>query len=241
MQALELLGLSEGHLVPLHPDNPHSPLIHPGAREPLLALQQAAREAGFELWLASSFRSFGRQLAIWNDKAEGRRPVFDDLGNPVDMAALSPEARVHAILRFSALPGSSRHHWGTDVDVYDRAAVPAGYHVQLTPQESAGMFGPLHRWLDARMAAGNSFGFHRCYGVDRGGVAAEPWHLSHAPLSRGFESQLTPALLAEALRAQPLALAEVVLPALDELFERYVRVPADWAPSAGLAAPRLRQ
>ena len=38
-------------------------------------------------------------------------------------------------MRWSAIPGSSRHHWGTDLDVYDAAAVTPDYQVQLTPQE----------------------------------------------------------------------------------------------------------
>ena len=35
-------------------------------------------------------------------------------------------ARIDAILCWSALPGGSRHHWGTDCDVIDAAALPAG-------------------------------------------------------------------------------------------------------------------
>ncbi len=43
------------------------------------------------------------------------------------MLASSAEAeRVAAILVWSALPGASRHHWGTDCDVIDAAALPPG-------------------------------------------------------------------------------------------------------------------
>ncbi|MFN2168980.1 MAG: M15 family metallopeptidase, partial [Anaerolineae bacterium] len=131
--------------------------------------------AGFELAIASSFRSFERQRAIWNAKACGARPVHDDVGCAIDMARLDPAQQLRAILRFSALPGASRHHWGTDLDVYDAAAVAPGYQLRLSPEEVAdeGVFGPLHRWLDGRMAAGRSHGFYRPYGVDRGGVAGD--------------------------------------------------------------------
>ena len=48
------------------------------------------------------------------------------------------------------LPGASRHHWGHDVDIYDAAAMPEGYQIQLTPEEveGAGIFAPMHDWLD---------------------------------------------------------------------------------------------
>ena len=45
-----------------------------------LAFDQLAREAaksGINLMLASGFRSFERQLLIWNAKANGERPVLD--------------------------------------------------------------------------------------------------------------------------------------------------------------------
>ena len=105
------------------------------------------------------------------------------------MASLSAEQQLHAILRFSAIPGTSRHHWGTDLDVFDAAALPQDYQLQLSPQEVApgGMFDPLHCWLDQRMAAGEVHGFFRPYGQDRGGVAPERWHLSYAPMAAGCE------------------------------------------------------
>ena len=88
------------------------------------ALRGKAARKGFDLQVASGFRSFDRQLTIWNGKARGERPVHDDEGLPVNLDRLSPVERVTAILRFSALPGASRHHWGTDVDVFDAAALP---------------------------------------------------------------------------------------------------------------------
>ncbi len=196
------------------------------------ALRADAAQAGFDLAIASSYRSFSRQLAIWNAKAAGARPVHDDSGAPVDVAALSPADTLHAILRFSALPGTSRHHWGTDLDVYDAAAVPEDYAVQLSPGEVApgGVFDPLHTWLDARMAAGDSHGFYRPYGVDRGGVAPERWHLSYAPLSVDCAALSDAAVLRAAWDAarEALALRAEVEVRLPELLARYVAVPEDW-------------
>ena len=95
-------------------------MLHRQIIEPLHLLQEAATVAGFNLTVASAYRSFERQLSIWNAKAEGRRVVLDSAGLPVDMMALDPWQQVQAILRWSALPGASRHHWGTDLDIYDK-------------------------------------------------------------------------------------------------------------------------
>lgn len=230
LSAPQWLGRQQDHLVRLHEDNPASPLVHPSVRAPLLALQADAEAAGFSLWIASAFRSFDRQLAIWNEKASGQRPVLDDAGQVIDMAALDDRARLHAILRFSALPGTSRHHWGTDVDVYDRAAVPVGYHVQLSQEESRTLFGTFHRWLDERIATGAAHGFFRCYAEDRGGVAPEPWHLSHAPTASACDAGVSLAVLREALSAAPLLLKQAVLDELDALAARYVAVPPECYP-----------
>ena len=200
------------------------------------ALQADAADAGFRLAIASAYRSFERQCTIFNAKAQGQRPVHDDAGNALDLAALPPEQALGAILRFSALPGTSRHHWGTDLDVYDAAAVPDDYVVQLTPAEVSpgGPFDDLHCWLDERMAAGDSHGFYRPYAQDRGGVAPERWHLSHAASAQTFEQALTPDLLREAWRQElggdGLALQGLIEECLDQLFARYVTVGEGWCP-----------
>jgi LAS superfamily LD-carboxypeptidase LdcB len=156
-----------------------------------------AAAAGFELRIASAWRSYERQLAIFNGKASGERPLSDDCGRPLRAPGMSRRACIEAILRFSALPGASRHHWGTDLDVYDAGALAAGETLQLSPQEVApgGVFDPLHCWLDQRIAAGRSYGFYRPYDRDRGGVAPERWHLSHAPLAGALTDRISVALL----------------------------------------------
>ncbi len=215
----QLTGRDPSHLLEL----PGGHRLVPEAAAAFARLQADARAAGFELAIASSYRDFDRQLAIFNGKARGERAVHDDAGAPVDLAALPAEQRLFAILRFSALPGTSRHHWGTDLDVFDAAAVPEGYRVQLTPQEvyPPGPFAPLHEWLDARMAAGESHGFFRPYEQDRGGIAPERWHLSYAPLARLCEGRLTPALLCECW-GDELEWRDLVEASLPDLLDRYV-------------------
>src|SRR5262245_23092486 len=123
--------------------------LHTDAAEPVRALREAAAKDGIDLAIASSFRDFERQLGIWNAKFRGEKPLFDRQGRPLETAKLDERARVDAILLWSALPGASRHHWGTDFDVFDRSAIEPGYRVQLTVQEFTGdgPFVALNDWL----------------------------------------------------------------------------------------------
>lgn len=122
-----LTGRSAAHLAPLSGNH----RLQPAAVAAFLAMQQAARSAGFDLQPASTFRDFDRQLAIWNGKFCGERPVLDKDSKPIDVATLSVAERCEAILRWSALPGASRHHWGSDLDVYDPSLLPEGQKLQL--------------------------------------------------------------------------------------------------------------
>ncbi len=198
--------------------------VHREVVGPLLALQRDARSEGFDLRILSGFRGFERQLSIWNRKATGQLAVLDSHGVPLDIATLSERDLVFAILRWSALPGASRHHWGTDLDVYDQAAKPAEYEIQLVPEEvdAGGMFAPLHEWLDGRIADDTAYGFFRPYDRDRGGVAPERWHLSHAPVAGACERRLTRGLLKGVLERADLRLQHVVLEHLDEIYQRFV-------------------
>lgn len=227
-QPAQLTGVDESHLVTL----PGGHRLQAPVGEAFAALRRDAAAAGFDLAIASSFRSFERQLAIWNGKACGERPVYDDNDQPVALADLSLRETLHAILRYSAIPGTSRHHWGTDLDVYDAAAVSADYRVQLSAAEvsAGGPFDALHCWLDRRMADGASHGFYRPYREDLGGVAPERWHLSYAPLSRHWERAVNAEMLVACWDGNRVALqlrqeVEKILP---DLLRRYVQVPGNW-------------
>ncbi len=198
--------------------------VHRDIALPWRNLQASAARAGFTLTAASAYRDYDRQLQIWNDKASGLRPVFDDDGHPVPMAQLDDTARLFAILRFSALPGASRHHWGTDLDVYDRAAVDSDYAVQLTATEveHPGPFAPLHDWLDQQIANACSEGFYRPY-CGQNALAAERWHLSHRPTAGAFASALDAKRLFEHYQqAEGLALRESVLDNFDLIYRDYI-------------------
>ncbi len=212
-----LTGQTEAHLVPL-PDSKF--LVHHEVAAPFERLRAKAFRAGFELEAVSTFRGFDAQMRIWNQKATGQRALLDAQGHPLDFGRLTPKQIVFAILQWSALPGASRHHWGTDLDVIDRLSVPPRYQVQLIPAEvdPGGMFSNLHDWLDRHMA---EEGFYRPYQTDLGGVKPERWHLSHAPTAQRLFEQHSAAHLRGVLAASGLELKEVVLAELPEIFDRF--------------------
>ena len=213
----QLLGLEQGHLLPKPWPECVTVPMHPEAAQAFTKLCVAARRDGFELRAISGFRSFAHQQRIWDAKASGSRTVFDEQGRALDISGIEDAAKVRAILRWSALPGASRHHWGSDVDVYDAAAVPAGYSVQLSASEARETFGELHRWFDQQQSQGQSYGFYRPYD-GRGGIAAELWHWSYAPVAGPFSRSLTEAALRDCIHSSNIRLRATVLEMLGEIY-----------------------
>jgi len=218
MNELELTGRARTHIVAL--EQPRC-AMHYGAVTSFLAMRDGAAAAGIDLVAASGFRDFDRQLAIWNGKWRGERPLLDRAGCPVDAATLDEAGRIDAILCWSALPGGSRHHWGTDVDVIDAAALPPDYRVKLVPEEYApgGVFERLSWWLDANMAR---FGFYRPYSTGQGGAGAEPWHLSYWPVAAEALEALTLPVLRRAVAGSGILGRESVLERLPEIYTRFI-------------------
>jgi LAS superfamily LD-carboxypeptidase LdcB len=196
-------------------------VLHIRAAEALIAMRDEARGAGIDLDLVSGFRDFNHQASIWSGKFNGSRPLLDARGMEINHADLYESALIDAILIWSALPGASRHHWGSEIDVIDTAALSAGARPQLTFAEFAagGRFERLNGWLDSNM---RRFGFFRPYSTFRGGVRPEPWHLSYAEVSVPALEALSLDVLREALEGADLPGRETVLARLPELYQRYV-------------------
>jgi LAS superfamily LD-carboxypeptidase LdcB len=215
---LELTGRTRSHVVELQ--EPRCTLHH-GVVGPFLDLRAAAARTGIDLVPVSSFRDFQRQQQIWNGKCRGERELLDRSGARIDPATLAEDSLVTAILQWSALPGASRHHWGTDMDVIDAAALPPGSVARLEPAEYApgAIFGHLDHWLREHAA---KYGFYRPYTTDRGGVQPEPWHLSYAPLAQQAMAAFSIDLLLETLQAEGIDALHAVRSRLPEIVERYV-------------------
>jgi LAS superfamily LD-carboxypeptidase LdcB len=218
MNELELTGRARTHVVEL--DDPRC-VLHIEAVTSFLAMRDAAAAVGIDLAAASGFRDFDRQVLLWNRKWRGERPLLDRSGQPIDPATLDDARKVDAILCWSAIPGGSRHHWGTDVDVIDAAALPPGYQVQLVPAEYAedGVFGRLGAWLGANMAR---FGFHRPYSSPGCGAGVEPWHLSYWPVSSAALEAFTLPVLRAAVASSDMLGKAQVLERLPEIYTRFV-------------------
>ena len=148
LTADQILGLDDAHLIAVaeHRLDAHTAYAFEN-------LQQAASQAGFNLQIASSYRNFDRQLWIWNQKATGKRPVLDIHSQPIDIHQFTEQQLVFEILNWSTPPGTSRHHWGTDLDIFDAdqiaiddlRLVPAEYH-------EGGPCHALYTWLQAHAA-----------------------------------------------------------------------------------------
>ncbi len=232
----ELFGCTQAHLSPVA--GQQGVFMHKAVEAPLMQLAKAASDAGFDLRIASGFRSFERQRLIWNEKCVGLRTIFDRNGKPLVHASLSVLEKIEAILHWSALPGASRHHWGSECDIYDAAAMPADYRLQLHPSEylSGGLFHPMMQWLEEYLKTPDGSGFYRPYFSSKTqsvlsesatyGVAQEPWHLSYRPVADGYASRLSCSSLKEYLQQlssdHRIEDQEVVINHLESIFERYI-------------------
>ena len=218
MNALELTGRARTHVIEL--DAPRCTL-HYEAVAAFLGMRDAARAEGIDLQAISSFRDFDRQLLLWNRKWRGNGRSTIAAARCSTWPTLSEPQRVDAILAWSAIPGGSRHHWGSDIDVIDAAAMPAGYQVELVPAEYApgGVFSRLTGWLDRNMGR---FGYFRPYGSNRGGAGIEPWHLSYAPVARDAVEALSLSVLRAAIADGDMLGKEYVLERLPEIYTRFI-------------------
>lgn len=214
----ELTGCTEQHLF----RRQDGFLVHPQLQDAFETMCQAAQQEGITIKIVSAFRSFERQALIWQNKLSGKRPVFDIHGGTVDIETLTGAAKLAAVLLYSALPGASRHHWGTDLDIYDAAAIDESYQVQLSTEEYSanGPFARLVAWLDEHA---HRYGFFMPYQAYQGGVAAEPWHISYQPLSSQYLAKINVQIIRQCLLKHPVAEQTLVLDNLQWIVQQFVQ------------------
>lgn len=195
--------------------------IHNAMLKDWQALTKAANKAGFNLAIASGFRSFDRQLSIWNRKFTGELPVKSLENERIDLTNLPTAQQIKAVMTFSALPAASRHHWGTDVDIYDPSALSPDSTLQLEPweYEQGGPFEQLTDWLADNL---ENFGFYFPYDKYRGGVAAEPWHISYFPLANTYQQALTKEVILAQIERCDIEAKSYIIKNLDQLLTTYV-------------------
>lgn len=167
----------------------------PRAYQALCELQAHAKHHGFELMPCSAFRSFESQAAIFSAKFLGQRTILDINEQPLKVTPTDPIERIKAILLFSAMPGFSRHHFGSDLDIYAPNKLPAGQQLELTYHEYAqgSYFYEFGCYLKENLS---TFGFinpylHKDNRNHQGSivqVGMEPWHISHVESAQDFVS-----------------------------------------------------
>ena len=223
-----VLGLSNQHIIEINScaqqegDRQNaSHGAHYDVLAPLQSLVNHANRDGFNLRLASSFRDFDRQLSIFNRKVSGELAILDEKNQRILPSDVSEDELIKAILHYSALPGASRHHWGTDFDFYDPSLLPQNTSLSLTPWEyqQGGYFYSLTCWLDKHAL---SHGFYRPYDKYRHGVAIEPWHFSYLPIAKHYQSALSVDTLKKQLLASDILLKDKIIDNISTIFQQYV-------------------
>jgi zinc D-Ala-D-Ala carboxypeptidase len=139
------------------------------AYEAFVKMATAARLENVKLVIISATRNFDRQKTIWENKWNGKVTV-----GGVNLTTLTdPSHRARQILLYSSMPGTSRHHWGTDIDLN---ALEESYF-------QSGEGKKVYQWLQKNAA---TYGFCQPYtskNQGRTGYEEEKWHWSYLPLS----------------------------------------------------------
>lgn len=135
------------------------------------AMHRHAIKDGISFRIVSATRPFSIQKAIWEAKWRGKRKVDGVLLDPNVTDSLG---RALKILRWSSMPGTSRHHWGTDIDLNNLE--PSYWEEGQGKKE--------YDWLTEHA---KTYGFCQVYStMDKNrpnGYQEEKWHWSYVPIA----------------------------------------------------------
>ncbi len=142
------------------------------AHDAFLEMKKAAYSDGIDIKIVSSYRNYYRQEAIWERKY--MRYTEDD--------GMDPIMAIDKIIEYSTIPGTSRHHWGTDIDIIDGYRKTDGDVLVPEKFEAGGPFEDFKKWMDENS---KKFDYYLVYTHEpkRRGFKYEPWHYSYAPIS----------------------------------------------------------
>lgn len=142
------------------------------AADAFIEMQAAALQKGIDMYSQSSYRSYSSQEGIWTRKY-----------NAFTKGGMAPIKSIEKIIEYSTIPGTSRHHWGTDLDITDKNKPTPSDPLLAKHFEKGGVYESMKKWLNENAEA---FGFYEVYtnAPDRKGFKYEPWHFSYKPLSQ---------------------------------------------------------
>jgi LAS superfamily LD-carboxypeptidase LdcB len=145
------------------------------AYESFLKMREAAMREGITLVIRSATRNFDYQKGIWERKWKGETKLEEGIN--ASEVFPDPVMRAKKILEYSSMPGSSRHHWGTDIDLND--------FENEWFEKGEGLI--LYKWMQKHAS---EFGFCQPYskrGEQRpNGYNEEKWHWSYIPLAKRY-------------------------------------------------------
>jgi LAS superfamily LD-carboxypeptidase LdcB len=128
-------------------------------------MYDAALKDGIKLVIISGTRSFNHQKYIWDRKWAKNILKMDSI------------SAVKEIMKYSSMPSTSRHHWGTDIDLN---SLENSYFEKGDGKK-------IFDWL---VANAFKYGFHMTYDnqeeTKRTGYKMEKWHWSYMPISKQF-------------------------------------------------------
>ena len=199
--------VSVGNLASVFAAKDHEVLLLAGVASAFETMRRRAVHDGLDIVGVSGYRSIDRQKSIWNRKF---RAALE--------CGLDDEEALADVLIYSAIPGWSRHHWGSDIDLIgpDLFTTP---RLEIADWESGGPCYELGHWLDENAEL---FGFRKPYDENRGGHLPEPWHWSFVPAALPCLWQLISLGWQQTLAAQELEGREGLYLRGAELFQDYV-------------------
>ena len=154
-------------------------LLHKETMEAFIKMYNAAKQDGINLVIKSATRNFNSQKGIWEGKWNGTRKIEN--GKNAKTTYPNPKTRALKILEYSSMPSTSRHHWGTDIDINNFT----------NEYFEKGKGKKEYDWLKNNAS---TFGFYQPYtkkGVERPhGYNEEKWHWSYLPLSKKYIDQM---------------------------------------------------
>ena len=167
-----LIGMDDSRIVS------DSILLEKETYSAFIKMKDAAEKDGIIIKLVSGFRDFYRQQLIWNNKYKKFTNEF----------SLDGPTAIKEIIRFSTIPGTSRHHWGTEIDIIDKNFENEKDLLISKKYEEGGIFNSLKKWMDKNS---KRFGFYIVYDDDnnRPGFEYEPWHYTYKPVSDLYQRE----------------------------------------------------
>lgn len=136
--------------------------VHKDVLSDYIRMYDAASKDGVNLGIISAHRTFDVQKWLWNQK-------YYTSNNPTSVC--------QSILRYLAMPGTSRHHWGTDIDMLSTKLYYFETEIGIKS----------YQWL---LDNASNYGFYQVYTSDREtGYNEEKWHWTYLPVAKEFQKQ----------------------------------------------------